>query len=909
LTKASAVPAAKTNAAAAAPPRREPWPKRLVKAMFGHGRLAGMAVLGAIVLLRILSPTPLLVAQMRGFDLLQQFFPRPPMEQPAVAVVAIDEASLTELGQWPWPRTRLAEIVNRLEEYGAAAIGFDVLFAEADRTSPGMLAESLPNIDPETRARLQAMPSNDDVFAASIQRCCVVLGRAIEEGQAGDAAAAEALPLTPVTTLGNDPLPYARLYRQPRVIAPVETLDAAAQGRGILNLAPEADGVVRRVPLVVSVGERLHPALALELIRVVTGETTFVTRTGAFGIEGVVIGGTLIPTDATGRSWIHFGRADAITQVSARDLLAGTAPPELLGGRIVLVGTTGAGLQNLMATPTHAAMPGVFVHAQFLETLLSGAFLTRPDWMRTIEIASILLLGGLMLWLVPTAGSARTLWLAIGLAAIMASASALCFTQGGLLLDPVLPLATVAVLYGTLVYSNYRREEDQRRWIRSTFARYVSPHYVEQLASNPGMLKLGGDARRMTFLFSDVRGFTSMAERFKSDPAALTRLINRFLTPMAQAIQDHGGTIDKYMGDCVMAFWNAPMPDPEHARHACMAALDMRRRLALLNAELAAEAQAQSSGGEHGDYILAKQLVEGEDTVRDPARAFALFRAEAEQGYANAQYNLAKAYRDGLGTAVDPEAAAQWFLRAARQGHAKAQVRVGTRYAHGEGVRRDPIEALAWFTLAARHGMMEAEAPRRSLLVELTAAQIDEAEHRAQHLEDAPGDMRVFGLEIGIGINTGDCIVGNLGSDLHVNYSVVGDAVNLAARLEGQSRSYGVGIVVGEETVAQAPDLAFLELDLIAVKGKTEAVHIYALLGDEEEAKREQHRTLVARHGEMLAAYRAQRWAEARDAAEACRALAPHLGDLYELYLDRIVHFEINPPGPHWRGVYFATAK
>ncbi len=889
------------------PSRERSFGRRWATALLGRGRAVGLLILITVLALRQFDVPGVEVVQMRGFDLLQMLFPRPAVADAPVTVVAIDEDSLAAVGQWPWPRTRQAELVSSLHELGAGVIGIDVLFAEPDRASPDQIAATLPQLDEETRAKLAAMPGNDEVFASSMSQCCVVLGRSTAAGSEREGGAQP--PGTPVVTVGEDPRGFLGGTGM-RLITPVPVLDAAAQGRGLLDLQPEADGVLRRVALVKAAGATLQPALAIEMIRLAVGEQVFVTKATGNVLEGVLVGGILVPTDQRGRIWIRYSEAHTRDVVSARAVLDRTVDPRAIEGKLVLVGLTAAGLYNAMATPAAGAVPGVGIHAELLETLIGGAFLTRPDWIKAVEFAAILLAGGLMLWLVPAAGGGRTLILVAILVAGLAGGAAFLFTATSLLVDAVLPLGTVAALYGTLVYANYSRAESQRQQIRGTFSRYLSPDLVEELAAHPDRAALGGDARTMTFLFSDIRGFTGIAERFKADPTALTRLINRFMTPMTEAIQARRGTIDKYIGDCIMAFWNAPLPDPEHPRQACLAALDMLACLQVLNTALAREAEqaSEAPAPAHGDYVMAKRIAEG-DTAGDAGRAFALFAAEAEQGFANAQYNLAKAYRDGYGVAADHEAAARWFLAAARQGHAKAQARIGTRFAAGDGVPADPIEALAWLTLAVQHGMIEAEPRRQALLSDLTTAQVEEAEQRARFLEQAPTGRGVRALEIGIGINTGPCIVGNMGSDMRLAYTVLGDAVNLAARLEGQSKSYGVTIIVGEETRSAVDDLAFLELDLIAVKGKTEATKVYALLGDAAFALAPAFRALEEAHGRMLEAYRGQDWSAARSAAAQARELAPGLGELYDLYLDRIAHYQANPPGPSWRGVYFAATK
>ena len=733
--------------------------RRLARGLGDRGRIVGLVVLALVLCARALDPMPLQVLQMRGFDVLQQLFPRVAQNHP-VTIVDLDDESLAAVGQWPWPRTVLAQLIDRLNRAGVAAIGFDVLFAEPDRMSPARVAEALPVLDDATRRTLSALPSNESVMAKALGQGRVVLGQAVQSRELASAAARPPVK-TPMAKIGGDPLAYVMNF--PSLIRSVPELESSAKGRGLLTIVPEPDGVVRRVPLLLAVGKDLYPTLAVEMLRVATGKSAIAVRSNYAGIESVRVDRMMVPTDEHGRVWVRYAQHEAGIYVSARQVLDGSVDPARLKGKLVLIGTSAIGLQDLKTTPVQDAMPGVEVHAQLLETILDGTFLTRPNWAVGAELTLILAVGLLMVILVPMAGAQWSLALLLIVAGGLAGGSAWLYAGKALMLDGMVANVTAMLLYTVLVYMNYSREESQRRLIRGAFGQYLSPALVEQLANDPNRLKLGGEMREMTFLFCDVRGFTTISEQFKSNPQGLTQLINRFLTPMTDIIMARRGTIDKYMGDCIMAFWNAPLDDPEHADNACRSALAMFAALEKLNADLKAEAE------------------------------------------------------------------------------------------------RDK--------------------------------------------------RKFYPLNIGIGLNTGECVVGNMGSNQRFDYSVLGDAVNLASRLEGQSKSYGVGIVIGENTRAAAPDWPTLELDLIAVKGKKEAVRIYTLLGEPSMRATAEFQALVVEHDKFLQAYRAQDWTGAMRQLEACSTLAPQLDALYEIYLDRIAHYQASPPGAGWDGVYVATSK
>ncbi|MBC8240723.1 MAG: SEL1-like repeat protein [Alphaproteobacteria bacterium] len=412
-------------------------------------------------------------------------------------------------------------------------------------------------------------------------------------------------------------------------------------------------------------------------------------------------------------------------------------------------------------------------------------------------------------------------------------------------------------------------------------------------------------------MFADIRGFTAISERFSVDPTGLTTLMNRFLTPMSDAVMDHAGTIDKYIGDCLMAFWNAPLHDPEHARNACAAALAMYQGLQNLNQDLHAEA-SQSEGGDedsHANYQLAKTYGLGIGVSQDKVKAFDLLSAEAGSGFANAQYSLGKAYRDGEGVEADGEAASKWFLAAAEQGYAKAQRNIGLRLMRGEGVKRDELAGLSWLSIAARNGLATAETARDEMQSSLSTAVILAAEQQARIWQPVITHKRAIQLEMGVGINTGQCVVGNMGSDRRFNYSAMGDAVNLSSRLEGLCKFYGVGIIISEATHDAIPDFASIELDLIAVKGKRAAVKIFGLLGGAELRASDGFAMLHSRHNEMLATYRARDWSTARRLVAECSALNDALEYLYDIYDRRIDAYQTDPPPENWDGVFVSSKK
>ncbi len=486
-----------------------------------------------------------------------------------------------------------------------------------------------------------------------------------------------------------------------------------------------------------------------------------------------------IPTTPEGEVWVYYAEPGEITgdlYVSAKDVLSQAEPADRFQGRYVLIGTSAAGLRDIRATPVTNNLPGVEVHANMIETIWFDTPLVRPLDAIGQETLLAIVAGLLLIAFLPMIGAIWSLVLVAGVVVVLGAFSWLSFAgaewwflrlPGRQLVDFSFFAVTTVILYSVLTFSSYSRTAAERRQVRGAFSQYLSPALVEQLADEPDRLQLGGEMKSMTFLFCDVRGFTAISETFKTDPQGLTKLINKFLTPMTDIIMERHGTIDKYIGDCIMAFWNAPLDDSLHPKHACESALAMFEFLPELNRQIEEEAKAD-------------------------------------------------------GRAFHP-------------------------------------------------------------------------------------------IRIGIGINTGECVVGNMGSEKRFDYSVLGDAVNLASRLEGQSKTYGVNIVIGEETHVEAPEFATIELDLIAVKGKAEAVRIHALMGLPEVKGQEAFQNLVAKHEEMLAAYRSQKWDEAEamlpDCNEKAHAAGFDLTGLYELYSERLALYKWDPPPPEWDGVFVATSK
>ena len=740
-------------------------PMRWLRVAFGGPRLIAFSLLIVMTALKVWNPYWVDLLETRTYDLYQRIYPRPAPDM-AVRVVDIDEASLAELGQWPWSRKVVGDIVLNIARAGAAGIGFDIVFAEPDNLSPKRFAEKAPGLDTTTREALEQLPSTDDYFADVIKKTRAVLGQASRQTAraAGNAVAPAALAVINDTTehVGH------YLVRFPNIDGNLPEFEKVAAGRGMFVTNPESDGIVRRIPAIVAVGTGVYPTLAVEMLRVATGGTTLLVRLDRdkLGVQDVVLQGPnyVIPTDAEGRLWPHYAKYNPDRMVSAKDVLAGK--PEALAklkGKLVLMGTSAAGLRDIRSDPVNDGYPGVEVHAQLLESILTSSLLSQPAWGDGAERILTFMSGLIMIVTLAVVG-ARWSLIAFLVASVGLFAGAwYLFVEQHLLVDVAFAVLTAFLIYIVVTYLNYMREEADREKTRTAFSLYLAPAMVERVAANPDALKLGGEMRDLTLMFCDLRGFTTISENY--DASGLTHLINAFLTPMTDIIQSTGGCVDKYIGDCIMAFWNAPIDVPLHRRDACRAALQMRARLKTLNEEL----------------------------------------------------------------------------------------------------RHDP------------------------------AAKLD------KHGE----------LGIGIGLNSGDVCVGNVGSAQRLNYSVLGDAVNLASRLEGQSKTYHLDLVIGETTYEGVKDMATIELDLIQVKGKTVPVRIFTLVGDETVAKDSNYGELRRFHDIMMASYRAQDWAAARDALKRCKELAPavHLEALYEVYEERINDYEAEPPGEEWDGVYVAKTK
>ena len=739
-------------------------------------------VLANALLLRIADPPALARLRDIAFDNYQRFKPREFVADTPVRIVDIDEAALGEYGQWPWPRTLIAQLVDKLNEKGAAVIAFDVVFAEPDRSSIGQVVKSLPDdqLSRDLKRLAAEAPDNDQVLAEAIRQAPVITAFAFE------ATGRSAAPRRVAGVAHNTGEASARsvsemiaqfIPQQIGVVKTIDGLEAAAKGNGSVT-TDVSSAIVRQVPMLFRLAgqrdEDLFPALSIETLRVVQGASTYLVRwAGAQGFESfgertgigtIRVGSVAVHTDAQGRVSLYDTGHRPERFISARDVLNGTVPAEKIDSNIIFVGTSAVGLKDLRNTPLQNSVPGVEVHAQLVEQILTQNFLERPDYADGAEFLYLAAIGVIFVILIPRLKAATMFMVAALFIAIGIAVPWLAFARIHLLFDPIYPPVTLAAIYITGSALSFMRAERDRREIRTAMGLYLPPDQAEIVARDPDALKLGGDQREITVMFTDVRGFTRISEQF--DPQGLTRFMNRFLTPMTDIIQGEGkGTIDKYMGDAIMAFWNAPLPLADHPARACETALAMQARLLDLNAE--------------------------------------------------------------------------WKLEAANEGR--------------------------------------------------------------PHIPVA----------IGVGLNTGEATVGNFGSAQRIQYSCLGDEVNLASRLEGLCKTYAVGIIIGENTWRQTSNFAAVELDLVMVKGKTEPERIYALIGDAAMAQRPEYQALVDRQTAFLLLYRTGSFAESQPVIDECAEAAQALGwrqGYYEMMRQRVDELIDESPAD-WNGVYVATEK
>jgi adenylate cyclase len=691
---------------------------------------------------------------------------------PRVVIVDIDEKSLREReeggeGHWPWPRDRLALLNDRLlNDYQVSLIGYDVIFSERDNSS-GL--DSIEKIASKSLKQNPALASEflklkpeldfDARFAASMKDQPVVLGftflSAIEAAKKG------ALP-TPAITTKELPLSAVEPSVRNGYTANLALLQNNAADGGHINPLIDPDGIIRRIPMLIRHENGYYESLALACARTILGglPINLVLEPGSslsqFGsVAALDVGGAMLPVSPELVSYIPYrGGFKSFEYISESDVINQKVNPKALQGKIVLIGTTAPGLLDLRATPFSNAYPGVEIHANVITGILDGTIKQSPIWVPTINLFAIALLGiifAVMLpWLKPSWSLAAT---SVALIAILGGN--FWIYQTGIVFPLAGLLAVVSLLYLFNVAYGYFVESRSKRLMNGLFGQYVPPELVDEMAKNPANFNMEGESRELTILFSDVRGFTTISESL--DAKTLSEFINAFLTPFTKVIYHNQGTIDKYMGDCIMAFWGAPIKDAEHARHGLISAFEMLTAVELLNTEF------------------------------------------IQKGW-------------------------------------------------------PPIK-------------------------------------------------------VGIGLNSGRVSVGNMGSEIRLAYTVMGDAVNLASRLEGITKEYGAAIIIGDETRKQLPDLIAREVDKVRVKGKDIAVKIYEPLGFEGTVSGEKLAALRL-FDRALAAYRSQQWNEAQSQFEFLLDNYRDTGEvLYALYLERIIHLRDNPPGSDWDGSFTFTKK
>ena len=659
-----------------------------------------LLTLSLLIIIRASDPAFIESVRLRYFDTLITSKQQTISKQ--VHVVNIDDKAIERLGQFPFPRTQYANIIEDLYAHGAGLVVFNLFMPDNDRFG------------------------KDSGLADTLTRHPVVLPQVATSEKQKPGAFRPG-----VSEIGGKASDFAVNY--PGIQANIESFNNRGAGIGVVNVLPEIDGVVRRIPMVVASQGQLYPSISLETMRVAVGDPSFQVKSNQLGIEAVRIPSfAKVVTDPMGRIWVDWSSTPI--EHSLVEL------PKSFDGGIVIVGLSARGLNNPVATPRGAVFPH-YVQASVLDTLTSGTNISRPDWADGAEMLSVVLLSILIIFLSRWKYAIVPI---IGLIGLLYYASHFAFTTYGYLVDSVFPILALGLVYAHSYTVKFISELNQKLQIKKQFGTYLSPALVEKLQKNPELLKLGGETRELSIMFTDVRGFTTISEHYGKDVQGLTKIMNRYMTAMTEKILVNNGTLDKYIGDAQMAFWNAPLDDKDHALNAVKTGLEMLDDLDRFNEEITKEG------------------------------------------------------------------------------------------------------------------------------------------------------IPAFGM--GLGINTGSVVVGNMGSNQRFDYTCLGDSVNLASRLEGQSKNYGVLMVLGHLTAELVKDkYSVVEMDTIAVKGKTEGVKVFTI-----------GNTINFKHEEFLKEYYRGNWQRAIEwAKELVEDDKVTVKDYYHKMIERM---DEGLPA-NWDGVYRATSK
>ena len=686
-----------------------------------------------------------------------------------IVIIDIDEKSLKEEGRWPWGRDRLAMLMDKLfDKYGVAVVGFDVVFAERDESSGLKVLQKLGQNQlkgdmsfQSTLSQIRPQLEYDNLFASKIKNRNVVLGYYLTNQK--DQRASGMLP-EPTFPSGSFKGHSVEFTTWNGYGANLPELQQAAASAGHFNPLVDFDGRVRRVPMLVEYDGAYYESLSLAMVRTLLGQTKLLpgfaeAKTGGYaGLEWLELdaaGGRLkIPVDSDVATFVPYrGGQGSFRYISITDVLHERVDPAQLKDKIILVGTTAPGLLDMRATPVSEVYPGVEVHANMISGILDQNLKERPAYMLGAEVVWLLLIGIALSFLLPLFTPAKAILASVFTLITTTGLSLVAWQYGNVLMPVANSLLMIALLFALDMSYGYFVESRTKRQITGLFGQYVPSELVEEMAKHPESVSMVGESREMTILFSDVRGFTTISEGL--DPKELSLLMNEFLTPLSRVIYKHRGTIDKYMGDCIMAFWGAPLPDRDHARNAILAGIEMQATLQAL------------------------------------------------------------------------------------QPHFKER---------------------GW-----------------------------------------PG------IHVGVGINTGRVSVGNMGSEVRVAYTVMGDEVNLASRLEGITKQYGVGIIVGENTQNLVTDFLYRELDHVRVKGKDRPVAIYEPIALVSEASKALQDEVKLFH-EVRRLYRKQDWDQAELQLMNLQRMSPGIA-LYGKYAERVAFFRKNPPNADWDGVFDFQTK